>query len=130
MKNVAEIQEIVKNSFARVTVGALLVMSGNAAFAAGEFTDRIQSARTVDTKQLRENVKQGADNFAAMISLIVMVVGFAIFIWGLLWVGKASRSEGRTNATPGWVMVGIGGALGAAGGLYLLFVGVFNGAAS
>ena len=122
-------KETVLSLWARMVCAVLLFGSGAHSYAAGEFTDRVTNARAIDTRGVRDSAKSGADNIGFVIGIVGTVVGLAFFIWGVLWVMSASRSEGRKQATPGWVMMIGGGALGAGTALYLLFVGVFAGAA-
>lgn len=119
--------DCLKDARARLVTTALLIMTG--ATQAAEFTDRVQSARAIDTKALRDNAKSGADNIGFMIGLFAMVLGLVVMLWGLWWVASASRSEGRKAAGPGWVMVVVGGALGAGVPLFMWVVGAFSGAA-
>lgn len=119
----------VQTMWARLVCAVLLSLTGAHASAQGEFTDRVSNAKTIDTKGLRDGAKSGADNLGFIIGIGATVIGLAFFFWGVLWVMSASRSEGRKQATPGWVMMLGGGALGAGTALYLLFVGVFSGAA-
>jgi len=123
----AGLADRLKDARARVVTMALLTMTG--ATQAAEFTDRVQSAKAIDTKAMRENVKSGADNAGFMIGVGAAVLGLVVMLWGLWWISSASRSEGRKAAGPGWVMVVVGGALGAGVPLFLWVVGAFNGAA-
>ena len=117
------------DAWARVVCATLLTMTGATSHAAGEFTDRVSNAKAIDTKSLRDSSKAGADNVGFIVGILGAVVGLVFFIWGVIWVMSASRSDGRKEATAGWVMMIGGGALGAGTALYLLFVGVFAGAA-
>lgn len=118
-----------QEGWARFICSLMLLSTGAYAHAAGEFTDRVANAKAIDTKSLRDSSKSGADNIGFIVGIFGTVIGLVIFFWGILWVMSASRSEGRKAATPGWVMILGGGALGAGTALYLLSVGVFSGAA-
>lgn len=120
--------ERIRNVGASAMVGSMLLASG--AVGAAEFTDRINNAKSIDTKVLRENAKSGADNFGFIIALVGMVIGLVVFMMGIMWVMSAAKSEGRKDAKAGWIMIGGGGALGAATGLFLYVVGFFSGAAA
>lgn len=126
---IANAKSRIGDAWARVVCATLLTMTGATSHAAGEFTDRVSNAKAIDTKSLRDSSKQGADNVGFIVGMLGAVVGLVFFIWGILWVMSASRSEGRKSATAGWVMMIGGGCLGAGTAVYLLFVGVFAGAA-
>lgn len=116
------------NTWARACVGTLLVVTGASAQAAGEFTDRLNNARTIDTKSMRDSSKQAADNIGFIVTMGSMVIGFVFLIWGVLWIMSAGRSDGRKEAKGGWIMAVGGGALGAVGAIYGFVVGAFSGA--
>lgn len=130
LKKFVAVKNGVLDVWARFVCALMLVASGGYAYADGEFTDRVASAKAIDTSTLRSSAKTGADNIGFIVGIVGTVVGLVFFVWGVLWVMSASRSEGRKSATAGWVMMIGGGALGAGTALYLLFVGVFAGAAS
>ena len=114
----------VRNMWASLMCMGMLLASGLAYSQTG-FTDRVKNARTLDSATLANQTKQGVDNWGTIISLGAMLVGLFFFIWGIMWVMRASRDEGRTKAAPGWIMMIGGGALGGAMGVYLLSVGIF-----
>lgn len=123
-----QIQKKARDTMARVICGSMLLMSGAAH--SQEFVDKIKNAKTLDTSSLRNSAKTGADNIGFVVQLVGIVGGLVFFIWGILWVMSAQRSEGRKNAAPGWFMIIGGGALGAATLLYALVVGTFSGISS
>lgn len=100
------------------------------ALAQSSFTDRVQTAKARDSSSLLASTKTGVDNYQQIIGLGLMLVGFAIMTWGIFWVMSAARSDGRKESKPGWIMIGGGGALGAATVIYLLTVGVFSSVAT
>lgn len=108
---------------------AVLVTASNVAVAQSSFTDRVQNAKARDSSAMLAQVKTGTDNWQMIISLIFMLIGFAIMAWGVFWVMAAARSEGRKEAKPGWFMIAGGGVLGAATGIYLAVVGIASSAA-
>lgn len=116
-----------KKMTSRAIVGSCLLATG--AYAA-EFTDQVRNAKAIDTRAMRDSTKTGADNFGFMIGLGSMVVGLVFAIWGIIWVMKASRSEGRTSATAGWIMLIGGGALGAITAIFMFLTGMFSGISS
>lgn len=129
INQLANVKSRMSDAWARLVCAALLTMTGATSHAAGEFTDRVSNAKAIDTKSLRDSSKQGADNVGFIVGIVGAVIGLVFFVWGVIWVMSAARSEGRKSATAGWVMMIGGGALGAGTALYLLFVGVFAGAA-
>ena len=127
---VEEVSAVVKNGLARAYIAGALLASGGYANAAGEFTDQIKSAKAVDTKAMRESAKSGADNIGFIVGVGGMLLGFIFVLVGFVLIASAARSEGRKPAAPGWIMVAIGGCLGAGMALYLWLVGTVSGAAS
>lgn len=114
---------------AKAFVGGMLLASGTSPFAA-EFTDRVNNAKTIDSRAMRDSSKGLADNWGFMVSIAGMLLGLGFFIWGILWIMKAGRSEGRKEAGPGWMMLVGGAALGTVVGLFAYATGVFSGATS
>ncbi|SFF31881.1 hypothetical protein [Paracidovorax wautersii] len=127
MTKAGKINNFARDAVARVLTTAMLVMSGAAS--AVEFTDRVNSAKAIDTKAMRDTGKNAADNFGFMIGIAAMVLGLVFFVWGIIWVAAAARSEGRKEAKPGWIMIIAGGALGGGMALFMWIVGAFTGAA-
>lgn len=114
------------NTIARAVVGTMLLASGAAFGQSGEFTDRVKNARATSTTNLREGAQRTANDFGFIVGIGGMVVGLFLLVWGVIWIMSAARSEGRKDATAGWVMAIGGGVLGAATTIYVFIVGVFN----
>lgn len=125
MKIVNTITSLASSTWARL-VGMSMLLATDLVFAqnSGSFTDRVQNAKARSSAELLQGAKTGTDNYATIISLGAMLVGFAILIWGIMWVMAAGRSEGRKEAKPGWIMILGGGALGGASAIYIFTVGI------
>ncbi len=101
----------------------LLLSANDLALAQTSFTDQVKNAKVRSSTELAASAKSGVDNYSAIISVVLMLFGFGIMVWGIFWVMAASRSEGRKEAKPGWVMILGGGVLGAGAAAYVFTVG-------
>lgn len=115
----------VRDALATVACTGMLLASG--AVGAQSFTDSVKNAKKLDTSSLSNSTKDGVNNIAAAAIVLAMLIGLFVFCWGIWWVMKASRSDGRENAGPGWMMIIGGAAFGAVGGLFALMTGIFSG---
>lgn len=116
-----------KNLTSRAIVSSCLLATG--AYAA-EFTDQVRNAKPIDTRSMRDSAKSGADNTGFIIGIVAMVIGLAFAFYGIIWIMKASRSDGRTDAKAGWIMLVGGGALGALTAIFMVLTGMFSGISS
>lgn len=128
-KNLSRLNTRARDLAASAVCTTMLLASG-AAIGQQEFTDRIKNAKALDSTTLRTNVNTGANNVGAIITTVLMIIGFFVFAWGVWWVMRASRSEGRTPAAPGYWMVIGGGLLGGGAAVYAFVVGAFTGMTS
>lgn len=112
---------------ARATCTALALAAGVYPAHAQEFVDRVKNAKALDSTTIRSQATQAGNNWGAIIQIGVMLVGVVFCAWGIIWIAKAGRSEGRTPAGPGWTMAICGGALGGIMGVYAMTVGAFSG---
>lgn len=110
------------NGSARIITTGLLLASGLCA-AEDSFTSKINAAKTSSSADAaKTKVTTAVNTTVELASLILAAVGFMFFVYGIFWIMQASRSEGRKESQPGWVMVVLGGVLGTAAGVYYLVV--------
>lgn len=85
------------------------------------FTGKVTAAKTANTAA-KTTVEGAINSTVDIITMLAALAGFLFFLYGIFWVMSASRSEGRKEASPGWIMIIGGGILGVAASVYYLVV--------
>lgn len=109
---------------------SVLAMTAAASFAttaanAAGFDDVVNADRGASNSMLQTGTggaESGLGTIYNLIKWVAVVIGLVLAISGLMYVSKASKSEGQKSQMPGWVTFGIGGLLTVVG-VFMFAVG-------
>jgi hypothetical protein len=93
------------------------------AYAQEDFLNGVKNATAKDSAALKASTTSGVNNYAAILLAVFTFIGLIFFGWGIFLVMKASRSDGREKAGPGWMMMVGGGTLGILSTAFFFLVG-------
>lgn len=106
------------------SAAATAMLLTSPAMAAGSFTDRINADRAASKSMVSGEgaAETGLASIYDFIKWVAIVIGLVLAISGLLYVSKASKSEGQKSQMPGWITFGIGGLMTVVG-IFMFAVG-------
>lgn len=111
-------------SYSVVIMATLASLASGTASAAG-FDDAVGADRGASKSMLgggNDGAETGLTNIYNLIKWVAVVIGLVLAISGLMYVSKASKSEGQKSQMPGWITFGIGGLLTVVG-VFMFAVG-------
>lgn len=107
-------------AFSAAATAMLLSSSAMAA----SFNDSINADRAASKSMVSGEgaAETGLASIYDFIKWVAIVIGLVLAISGLLYVSKASKSEGQKSQMPGWITFGIGGLMTVVG-IFMFAVG-------
>ena len=108
------------------SAAATAMLLTSPAMAAGSFADKVAADRAASKSMVAGSGEGAAESGLAsiydFIKWVAIVIGLVLAISGLLYVSKASKSEGQKSQMPGWITFGIGGLMTVVG-IFMFAVG-------
>lgn len=112
-----------------LTYSVLAMMAGSSFVAmtanAAGFDEVVNADRDASNSMLQTGTggaESGLGTIYNLIKWVAVVIGLVLAISGLMYVSKASKSEGQKSQMPGWVTFGIGGLMTVVG-VFMFAVG-------
>lgn len=101
-----------------LSVLAMTAAASMSASATNTFDDIVNEDRDASNSMLQTGTGGAESGLGTIYNLIkwaAIVIGLVLAVSGLLYVSKASKSEGQKSQMPGWVTFGIGGLMTVVG---------------
>ncbi|MGP9666558.1 hypothetical protein [Psychrobacter sp. AOP31-A1-22] len=120
---ISKIQDkTLRYSVLAMTAGSSFVaMTANAQ----DFDDIVNADRDASNSMLSTGTggaESGLGTIYNLVKWVAIVIGLVLAISGLMYVSKASKSEGQKSQMPGWITFGIGGLMTVVG-VFMFAVG-------
>lgn len=120
---IAKIQDktLTYSVLAMTAASSFGVMSANAE----DFDDIVNADRDASNSMLSTGTGGAESGLGTIYNLIkwaAIVIGLVLAVSGLMYVSKASKSEGQKSQMPGWITFGIGGLMTVVG-VFMFAVG-------